>query len=416
MISRFLPPNSLTELCRAALERDARSVRRFEEASAAKFGFPHGLFFPYGRAALHTLLRTLGWKDAEVVMPAYTCVVAAHAVVLSGNRVRFADSAADHFLVPPHELEAALSPATRMVVATPLFGYPIDRLGYRRAIRVRAPNAMVVYDLAHAFAVEDDEGPQAADADAAILGFGIGKQISTLYGGMLLLRDQALCDAVRELRNRTFRKPGMLRPAKLWAYGVAARCAFREPLLSAVDWLERKTPLLYGITEYYYGKGGPSLPVDACELPTPFQARLGLRQLADYDRRVDCRTTLARFYHAELSRYGFYCFGFHGRPTFSHFPLAVERREAVAATLRGDGIQVGKLIDYSCPQLPGYESTRGTCPNAAYFGARMLNLPNWPGLGVHDARRVVASLCRVRDRRPEWFRTSNEPAPSVAAA
>ena len=48
-------------------------------------GAPDAIAFAYGRTAQWAFLQAVGVRDAEVVMPAYTCSVVAHAVTLSGN-------------------------------------------------------------------------------------------------------------------------------------------------------------------------------------------------------------------------------------------------------------------------------------------------------------------------------------------
>ncbi len=80
MLPRLRPPFLLGDLLQLA---SAEDEERFESAFAARFGFPHGLFFPYGRSALHALLEAAGWRDQEIAVPGYTCAVVPHAVVLS---------------------------------------------------------------------------------------------------------------------------------------------------------------------------------------------------------------------------------------------------------------------------------------------------------------------------------------------
>ena len=90
-VPRLRPSFSLADLFQAAIKCDSESESLFERSFAEKFSFPYGLFFPYGRSALFSLLGAMEWKDAEIVMPAYTCVAMPHAVDLSGNQDRFVD-------------------------------------------------------------------------------------------------------------------------------------------------------------------------------------------------------------------------------------------------------------------------------------------------------------------------------------
>ena len=69
----------------AIFSRGQNAVEDFENKFAAKFKAKYGAAFLYGRSGLYALLKSLGLKNCEVIMPAYTCVVVANAVVYSGN-------------------------------------------------------------------------------------------------------------------------------------------------------------------------------------------------------------------------------------------------------------------------------------------------------------------------------------------
>jgi perosamine synthetase len=395
----------LRELARAATSRMPDATERFEEAFAAHFGFPHGLYFSYGRAALFALLRGMGWTDARVLVPAYTCTVVPHAIKLSGNRVAYVDCAPDHFNVPADALEDRITPDTRMVIATPLFGYPLDRRGYERATAA-APETFLLHDVAHAYACEDRKGVQLEGADGALFGLGIGKSMTTLYGGMLLLRSREIYEAVRSFRAEHFHTARTRDTLSRLSYALSSWAAFREPFLSPVSWLERNTGVLDRFTRYYYGQDGVELPGDYRRLPTLLQAKLGLEQLPRFERRAARRWANSQRYENRLAEAGFPRFAVQGIASYSHFPLAVADREAVIADLARRGVQLGRLVDYSCPELPGYEQERaeqGPFPNASWFGRHMINLPNWPDLALGRVEEVVAALVASRAEHPEWY-------------
>ncbi|MGE0493584.1 MAG: DegT/DnrJ/EryC1/StrS family aminotransferase [Vulcanimicrobiota bacterium] len=402
MIPRLRPPFGLLELALAAVPRPGYDEARFEQAFANKFGFEHGLFFPYGRSALYALLKVRG-QDRQVVMPAYTCSVVAHAVALSGNKPVFVDCGQEHFNMPPAALEPALDEQTSMVILTPIFGYPIERRDCEAVIKKKSPDAFVLYDLAYAFGVHDKRGPQAQEADAALFGLGIGKQLSTLFGGILLLRDPELYQAVKEFRDQTFKKPGRLAGLNKFSYGKAVYFAFREPFLSLVDLLERKTPLLNRFTRHYYGVDGIAMPADFQVRPTALQARLGLSQLERYDQIETQRWAIGQRYELKLAQAGFKVFEGQESQTYSHFPLAVAERDRVIAAMLDKGVGLGKLIDYSCPCLPGYDYSPDAHPHSYWFSQHLVNLPCWPGMTVAQVDQVIEALGACRDQSPKDF-------------
>jgi dTDP-4-amino-4,6-dideoxygalactose transaminase len=125
MIPRFKPWLDKKELL-ALFRPNAGAVRRFEEQFASKFGAVDAVAFPYGRSAQWAFLQAVGVKDAEVVLPAYTCSVVAHAVTLSGNTPRFVDINLNDYNMDLEQFAGAINEKTRAVVATHLFGYPLD--------------------------------------------------------------------------------------------------------------------------------------------------------------------------------------------------------------------------------------------------------------------------------------------------
>ena len=98
MLARVRSNLSLGDLWHAVWARSPVPAEVLERLAAERFGFSGAVLFPYARSALQALLRAPGWHGREVLCPAYICAEVPYAVTLSGNRVRFVDSAADHFL------------------------------------------------------------------------------------------------------------------------------------------------------------------------------------------------------------------------------------------------------------------------------------------------------------------------------
>ena len=402
-VPRLRPSFSLADLFNAAIKCDSKSESLFERSFAEKFSFPYGLFFPYGRSALFSLLGAMEWKGAEIVMPAYTCVVMPHAVVLSGNQVRFVDCPSNHFNVSPEDLSSVLSSTTKMVIPTPLFGYPLERKDYKKTILQASPQAFILHDAAQSYKnTNSDENPL-DQADGAIFSFGVGKLLCSLYGGMLLLRDKDIFQAVKEYRDHYFSLPSRIQSFKKWAYGLAVWSAFRNPVLNITDFLEKKTNLLYRFTDYYYGKQGPTLPSNLEEKPTSIEAQLGRIQLTKFNDILKRRKDIASFYEQNLAKAGIPFFECNVGATYSQFPLVIECRDQMVQELFEMGIQVGSLIDYACPDLPGYESHKGTCPNASWFADRMINLPIWDGISRFQAKKIIRALQILQDRHSNIF-------------
>ena len=412
MIPSLRTPFSLKQLLQASISRSNNAIERFELKFAEKFEFPYGLFFPYGRSALYTLLQVLEWRDKEVVLPAYICVVVPNAIVLSGNRVKFVDTEPDHFNVSARRLSSALSSSTKMIIPTPLYGFPVDRRGYEEAILQKAPQAFVLYDIAQAYGVEDEDGLQTRNAQGAFVGLGMGKVLSSIEGGLLLLRDETIYKRVKAYRQEVFKHSGLIKGIEKLILGVATYCALREPFLSIADYLENKSDLLDRYSGVIPVENGPFLPENVDEMPTKIQARLGLLQLKDYEKIIEHRRETAARYEMKLEKAGFPLFSAPTTPTFAQFPIMVKDQEQVISALRKRGVQARSAIPYTCSDLPGYETHKGQFPNAALLTKRIILLPNWYGITHSHVDRVVDALKRCREEEPDMFfeNRKNHPA------
>ena len=186
MIPRFKPYLGKEELL-AAITPDKSAVEKFETEFARTFEAKYALAFPYGRSALWALFKAMDIHDAEIIMPAYTCVVVAHAIVLSGNTPRFVDITLHDYNMDLNQVAEAICGKTQAIIATHLFGYPldIDQLGeiVREAEHRFGHKIWVIQDCAHSFGAQW-KGKQVCGAgDAALFGLNISKMITSIFGG-----------------------------------------------------------------------------------------------------------------------------------------------------------------------------------------------------------------------------------------
>lgn len=303
MIPRFKPYLGKEELA-VLFKPNGGTVERFEKAFADAFEARYAIAFPYGRSALWAFFKALGVENAEIIMPAYTCVVVAHAIVLSGNIPRFVDVTLYDYNMDLDQVEAAVNDNTRAIVATHLFGYPlnVDRLKeiVRDAETKYGHKVWIIQDCAHAFGARWNGKLVCNEGDAAIFGLNISKTITSIFGGMLTTNDEGLADRLRKWRDQNFRKPGSLKALKRRIYLIAAYFAFNESIYSFVNWLEEKTPLLDRLTKAYHVDGKIHFPPDYMDKMLDVEAGVGLEQLRKYHEIIRKREANAKYYDQQL--------------------------------------------------------------------------------------------------------------------
>jgi len=242
-------------------------VRRFEEAFARRHDVPHALATTSCTTALHLALAALGIGPGdEVIVPAFTWIATANAVVYCGATPVFVDVDLDTFNMDPALTAAAVTPATRAVVPVHLFGLCADMTAIGTAV---GPSIAVVEDAACAAGASYHGRPAGGLGSAACFSFHPRKSITTGEGGMLVTADADLAGRAEQLRNH-----GAAVPEEVRHHGPAP---FLLPDFDELGFNYRMTDL---------------------------QAAVGLVQLSKLDAFVDERAQWAKWYSDELASLG----------------------------------------------------------------------------------------------------------------
>src|SRR5437762_13173616 len=103
------------------------SIQEFEKRFADYHGMQHAISASYGRMAFYYILKALDLpRDSEIIFPALTFWVVPEMARVLGFRPKFVDIDPGTFNMDPAKFEAAITPNTRAVVPTHLYGQPCD--------------------------------------------------------------------------------------------------------------------------------------------------------------------------------------------------------------------------------------------------------------------------------------------------
>lgn len=399
MIPRFQPWLGWPEL-KALFQRNRGAVERFEQEFALAFEAEEAVAFPYGRSALWAFFKALGIRDSEVVMPAYSCSVVAHAISLSGNRPRFVDIRLYDYNMDLDQLPAAINQDTRAIVATHLFGYPLD-LDRLEAIRADAEarfghKIWLIQDCAHSFGAKWNGRLVGTCGDVALYGLNISKMITSIFGGLLTFQDPALASQVRAWRDAHFRKPSWSKGLSRRLYLLAVYVAFHERIYGFTWWLQEKTDLLNSFTKSYHRDDKVHFPPDHLDTMLDVEAGVGLAQLPKYKEIVAQRCANAHKYDQYLPRVdGWILPALVEGATYSHYVVRVADRIGTISAVSREGIQLGQLIEYSIPELSDYRGQGEMCrpyPVAGTAAESTVNLPLT--VSREAAEQVLAAVRR----------------------
>jgi dTDP-4-amino-4,6-dideoxygalactose transaminase len=174
-------------------------VAAFEQAFAERHQVRYALATNSCTTALHLALAALdiGPGD-EVIVPSFTWVASANAVLYCGAKPVLCDVDRWTNNIDPASLAAKITSRTKAVIPVHLFGLCAD-IDSLRAVLPR--DVKIIEDAACAAGAEYKGTPAGGIGDAACFSFHPRKSITTGEGGMLLTNDEGLAARVNMLRN-----------------------------------------------------------------------------------------------------------------------------------------------------------------------------------------------------------------------
>jgi len=400
MIPRLKPYLGKEEIL-TIFKKRKYAVQRFEKLFADTFQSTFAVAFPYGRSALWAFFSAIGIKDMEILQPAYTCSVVAHATVLSGNIPVFVDNTLTDYNMDIDLFADAITPNTRVVIPTHLFGYPmdVDKVNdiVHQAEKQYGHKIWIIQDCAHSFDARIKGKTVANAGNGAIFGLGISKQITSIFGGVFSTNDEVTAKKVREFRDKKFQKPSWKKSIFRYLYLLAVYPAFQPSIYGLVYWMQEKTPILNRLTKAYHLDEKIHFPPDYLDQMTDIEALVGLEQLKKYAAIRSKRIEIAKKYFDEIHITNEWILPPEiDGATYSHFVIRTNARDRLIKSFASHSIQLGQLIEYSMPHHPSYEkyAIEKPFPNSFLCSNSMINLPIYPNLDKTDIDKIVSVIFR----------------------
>lgn len=393
MIPRLKPDLSFREIATLFKRNKKDDIEQYEFAFAKLMGQSHAISFPYGRTALIFLLKALGIENKEIICPAYTCVVVPHAIVKSDNEPVFVDSNEYDFNADWDQIEQATTDKTAAVIATSIFGNPID-IDQLNAYKKRHPNVIILQDCAHSYAASWKGQPVQREGDAAFFGCNISKIITSIFGGMVTTDNAELANKLIQLRQNQIISSTFSRDLRNRLYLFLVWTTFYEPIYGVTNLIER-SGLLNKLTKYY-DEGKIDLPDDFMLSPTATQGRVGTIQCQRYEKIIQDRRTVAQYYNEHLQNTG----DLRLPPitegaTYSHYVIRTAYRQQLLKFALNKGVQLGQLIEYCIPEMAAYKNRAGNrydCPVASQMAQETINLPISIRGSIKKAKNIIELL------------------------
>ncbi len=323
-------------------------VADFEREFARYTGTTQCVGVASGTSALKLGMQALGiGPDDEVILPANTYIACAFAVSHLGAKVVLVDSGADH-LIDVAQIEAAITPRTKAIMAVHLYGQPADMNAIMEIARARG--LFVIEDASQAHGGTYAGAPLGSFGDVAAFSFYPGKNLGAYGdGGAVCTSDEAVAERVRLLRDLGQRRKHV--------HEIVGENCRLDTLQAAV-------------------------------------LRVKLRHLDGWNA---LRRTAAARYDARLQDAGFPATRSRAEHVFQYYVVSVLERDRVIADLKELGIHTG--INHPTPihlqpAYAGLGAPEGRFPRSEWACKTVLSLPMFPEIAEQQIDRVSDALMR----------------------
>jgi len=347
------------ELLSTGMVTKGRHLLDFEEAVAEHLGVKHAVAVSSCTTGLMLTYKCLG-LTGEVVIPSFTFMATASALVWAGLKPVFADVDFHTTNIDPAAAEAAITPDTCAIVAVHNFGNPADlddlqSLADRKGVKL-------ICDAAHGFGALYKGAPLGVQGDAHVFSLSPTKLVIAGEGGIVATNDGELAERVRMGRE-------------------------------------------YGNN----GKYDSAFPGINARLPE-FNALMGLHSLRKLDAAAQRRNAVASLYHEALSAVpgiAFQQVRETNRHSYKDFSVTVDEqafglsRDGLARALDAENIDTRKYYDPPVHRQTAYArfaSASELLDNTDLLAARSLSLPMWSEM----SDETVLDICRAIGRIHEF--------------
>ncbi len=178
-------------------------VKQFEEQFALRVEQKYGIAVSNGSAALEVALTALkiGHGD-EVILPTFTIISCAAAIVRAGAIPLVVDCDPDTWNIDINQIEQQITSRTKAIMVVHIYGLPVDM---EPVIALADKYGLsIIEDAAEMIGQTYKNRPCGSFGHISTFSFYPNKHVTTGEGGMLVTNDIDMAERCRSLRNLCF--------------------------------------------------------------------------------------------------------------------------------------------------------------------------------------------------------------------
>ncbi len=325
-------------------------VERFENAFATRVGRRHGIAVANGSVALDLAVSVLGIGPGdEVIMPTFTIISCAAAIVRAGATPVLVDCNPVTFNMDIAAVAARITPRTKAIMAVHIYGLPTDMQPLVALAKLHS--LALIEDAAEMHGQTCRGSPCGSFGDISTFSFYSNKHVTTGEGGMVVTDDTALAERCRSRRNLCFRAEERFVHRELgWNFRLTnLQAAIGLAQLERLDtFVARKRRMGALYTEQLAGVPGLILPASRTEYADSIYWVFGL--LLDAQVPFDAREMIARLADRAVGARPFF-WPMHEQPVFREMGLFQGESHPVAERIARRGLYIPSGMALTDAQL-----------------------------------------------------------------
>jgi perosamine synthetase len=180
-------------------------VKEFEEKFAEYCGCKYGITTTNGTTALHLALASIGVsRGDEVIIPSFTMIATAFAVIYCGAKPVLVDAERDTWNINVDKIEEKVTDKTKVIMPVHIYGHPCNMDTILKVAKKH--NLYVIEDAAEAHGAEYKGKKTGGIGNIGCFSFYANKIITTGEGGMVVTNDKEIAEKAKSLKDLAFPK------------------------------------------------------------------------------------------------------------------------------------------------------------------------------------------------------------------
>lgn len=351
-------------------------------------------FFSSARGALTAFLKFYLSQNPrkKVLTQGYSCLVVPNSIKFAGGIPVFVDIEENSVNLSTNDLKSKIDKDTGVLIIQNTFGFPAD---YEKILQIaKEYNIFVIENLAHSLGAKYNEKYLGNFGDVALLSFGRSKVISTLGGGMLMIKNKKLSEQFQKFYEQISYPSKFSIKKQIFHYYISYLAkkkynSIGKPLM----YLLKKLKLSYlEITDIE--KRGLMPNGYISKMPQEFFPLLE-NQIKKLEKFNEHRKKLAEiykkggvFHYGEITQ--------NSEPIYLRYPMFSINPQKIIEKFKKQNIYIGNwyqsVLAPAQKRLDKFGYYYGQCPNAEKLALGSYNLPTNINTTEQDAYLIAEIL------------------------